>query len=472
MGLFSSECTHCGSKEHASSDCPHGIFSSKCAKCGSIDHATSDCPHGIFSSKCSKCGSTEHSTSDCPHGIFSSKCAKCGSSEHSTSDCPHGIFSSKCSNCGSKNHSTADCPQGMFGKRTSPPRQETTTPTSTSDESGCATMIGWLVGIGLVIFVVVWLAVNVVLPVALLNSALALVVLAFVFKKYKTLFASLALVGGGYMLLDITNGWLSVNFVEKVVKNPDWISAFVYINSAAIAYCVWLLVQPLWIKTVQIEPTEKKKSLILKGALILLIALATAVAPIIYHSIQNPFISKNISLTKEIQSSEDNINVTDIDGNIYHTVQIGTQIWMVENLKTTKFNDGTTIPLVTDNIAWSKLTTPAYCWNKNIENNKDTYGALYNWYAVNTGKLCPKGWHVPTDNDWTILANYLGGETYDNKNIESKTGGKLKESGTIHWSSPNEGATNETGFTGLPGGSRAYYKGDFNEIGTMGDWWL
>lgn len=164
--------------------------------------------------------------------------------------------------------------------------------------------------------------------------------------------------------------------------------------------------------------------------------------------------------------------VTDIDGNIYHTVKIGTQIWMLENLKTTKYNDGTEIPFVTDNLTWSQLSTPAFCWNNNdLSIYKTSYGALYNWYAVNTGKLCPKGWHVPTDNDWTILANYLGGETYDNKNLESLAGGKLKESGTIHWCNPNEGATNETGFTGLPGGSRSNYKGDFDEIGTIGNWW-
>jgi len=306
MGLFSSECANCGSKEHATSDCPHGIFSSKCAKCGSVDHATNDCPHGIFSSKCSKCGSTEHSTSDCPHGIFSSKCSKCGSTEHSTSDCPHGIFSTECANCGSKNHSTADCPQGMFGKRTPTPRPETSS--SSSDESGCATMIGWLIGIGIVVFVVVWLAVNVVLPVVLLNSALALGILSFVFKKYKALFASLALVGGGYMLLDITNGWLSVNFVENVVKNPDWISAFVYINAAAIGLCAWLLVQPIWLKTEQLEPTEKRKDLLIKGALILLVAIATALAPVIYYSVKNPFIQKSNQNQANYQFQSDTRN--------------------------------------------------------------------------------------------------------------------------------------------------------------------
>jgi hypothetical protein len=182
----------------------------------------------------------------------------------------------------------------MFAKRNPPPRQETSTSSSSSDESGCATMIAWLVGIGIVVFVVVWLAVNVVLPVALLNSALALTVLAFIFKKYKTLFASLALICCVYMILDITNCWLSVNF-------------YVYINAAALGLCAWLLIQPIWLKTEQMEPTEKRKSLLLKVALILLVAIATAVAPVIYHSVRNPFIQKsqNYIIGDEIEGDTD-----------------------------------------------------------------------------------------------------------------------------------------------------------------------
>ena len=100
--------------------------------------------------------------------------------------------------------------------------------------------------------------------------------------------------------------------------------------------------------------------------------------------------------------------VTDIDGNVYHTVKIGTQTWMVENLKTTKYKDGSVIPLVTDNSAWYNSLTPAYCWyNNDATSHKDTYGALYNWYAVSTGKLAPDGWHVPTNSEWTILENYV-----------------------------------------------------------------
>jgi len=108
--FFTTACSNCGSKDHASGDCPHGIFSSNCSNCGSRNHASSDCPHGMFSSKCSNCGSTDHASSDCPHGMFSSACSNCGSNNHASSDCPHGMFSSACSNCGSKEHSSADCP--------------------------------------------------------------------------------------------------------------------------------------------------------------------------------------------------------------------------------------------------------------------------------------------------------------------------------------------------------------------------
>lgn len=139
--------------------------------------------------------------------------------------------------------------------------------------------------------------------------------------------------------------------------------------------------------------------------------------------------------------------VTDIDGNVYHTITIGTQTWMVENLRTTKYNDGNDIPMISDCDTWSAMTTPAYCWYSNDSIvNSVTYGALYNWYAVNTGKLCPAGWHVPTESDWNTLIAYLGGDEV--------AGGKLKETGIGHWLDPNAGATNETGFTALPAGSR------------------
>jgi uncharacterized protein (TIGR02145 family) len=158
-----------------------------------------------------------------------------------------------------------------------------------------------------------------------------------------------------------------------------------------------------------------------------------------------------------------NSQVNDIDGNVYKIVTIGKQKWMGENLKTTKFNDGTSIQLVTDNYVWGNLKTPGYSWYKNdAVTYKATYGALYNWHAVNTGKLCPLGWHVPSEADWTVLTNYLGDI--------SLAGGKLKETGTKHWKSPNTGATNETGFTALPGGNRHVVQ-QFNYVGEFGAYW-
>jgi uncharacterized protein (TIGR02145 family) len=162
--------------------------------------------------------------------------------------------------------------------------------------------------------------------------------------------------------------------------------------------------------------------------------------------------------------------VIDIEGNVYKTVTIGKQVWMKENLKTTKYNDGKAILLVTDDKAWGALTTPAYCWYKNdAKSYKNTYGALYNWYTVNTNKLCPKGWHVPADEEWTTLTTTLGDE--------SVAGGKLKEKGTTHWESPNAGATNESGFTALPSGYRNF-AGAFDISGSNaiffrsnGCWW-
>jgi uncharacterized protein (TIGR02145 family) len=154
--------------------------------------------------------------------------------------------------------------------------------------------------------------------------------------------------------------------------------------------------------------------------------------------------------------------IADIDGNIYNIASIGTQIWMEENLKTTKYNDGESIPNVTDNFAWSGLRTPAYRWYNNNATYKNTYGALYNWFTVKTGKLCPTGWHVPNDNDWMTLISYSG--------TESSAGIRLKEPGISHWSSPNAGVTNETSFTALPGGENTGNTGSYN-LGTFATFW-
>jgi uncharacterized protein (TIGR02145 family) len=153
---------------------------------------------------------------------------------------------------------------------------------------------------------------------------------------------------------------------------------------------------------------------------------------------------------------------TDVDGNVYNTIGIGKQEWMTENLKVTNYNDGSPIPLVADASVWSNETAPAYCWYDNDPAYKDVYGALYNWYVVQTDKLCPTGWSVPSNDVWETLAIYVGGKDV--------AGGKLKETGTAHWQSPNLGATNESGFTGLPGGHR-YMNGAYYNVGLWGSWW-
>jgi len=187
------------------------------------------------------------------------------------------------------------------------------------------------------------------------------------------------------------------------------------------------------------------------------------------YAINSQGTSYGDQLTFKTSMNFTNPTVSDIDGNVYNTITITTQTWMAENLKTTKYNDNTPIPLVTDINEWILLsTTPGYCWYRNdTAAYKATYGALYNWYVVdsasNGGKnVCPTGWHVPTEAEWTTLTSYLGGE--------SVAGGKLKEFGTFHWLSPNTGATNESGFTGLPGGYRDG-NGLFYLGGSYGYWW-
>jgi uncharacterized protein (TIGR02145 family) len=166
--------------------------------------------------------------------------------------------------------------------------------------------------------------------------------------------------------------------------------------------------------------------------------------------------------------------VRDIDRNEYVTVIIGKQEWMAENLKTTRFNDGTKIPITADNMEWCSKFTPVYSWyENNVTTYKDAYGALYNWYTVGTGKLCPAGWHVPTHEEWSELTDYLGGINIPGTPILLE--GELKSIRTVpddhpRWDSPNKGATNKSGFTALPGGHRSYL-GIFNYLGKFGFWW-
>jgi uncharacterized protein (TIGR02145 family) len=175
--------------------------------------------------------------------------------------------------------------------------------------------------------------------------------------------------------------------------------------------------------------------------------------------------------------------VTDVDGNSYNTVTISGQVWMVQNLRTTKYRDGSAVPNVTSHTSWGTLTTGAWAAYDNDAGNVSTYGRHYNWHAVNDPRgLCPQGWHVPTDADWKTLETALGMPAAQlNQNDAMRggaqnVGGKLKST-TNHWAQPNTGANNESGFTALPGGVRYsdYEPGvdpsSFFEIGESGAWW-
>lgn len=184
----------------------------------------------------------------------------------------------------------------------------------------------------------------------------------------------------------------------------------------------------------------------------------------IYYARAYAINSKGIAYGNEIKFYTSTETVTDIDGNLYHSIIIGNQTWMVENLRTTRYNDGTAIPNITDNTAWAGLTTGAYCWYYNSSSEKDKYGGLYNWYAVNTGKLAPKGWHVPTYDEWTTLINYV----LNNFGYSGSCGKALASSDVGEWASAKTfaglssnlligndvGSNNYSGFSALPGSSR------------------
>jgi uncharacterized protein (TIGR02145 family) len=154
--------------------------------------------------------------------------------------------------------------------------------------------------------------------------------------------------------------------------------------------------------------------------------------------------------------------MTDQQGNVYKTIVIGTQEWMAENLKTTIYRNGNSIANIT-NTQWAGFTSGAWASYNNDSQYDCPYGKLYNWYAVaDSRNLCPTGWHVPANSEWTTLTEYIGG---------GSVGGKMKTTGTQYWISPNFNATNESGFSGLPGGVRTDYQGPFGSFGLGGGWW-
>lgn len=156
--------------------------------------------------------------------------------------------------------------------------------------------------------------------------------------------------------------------------------------------------------------------------------------------------------------------LTDLDGNSYPVVQIGDQYWMGTNLRTTRYCDGTSIPQITGNTEWTLASGGAWCHYENDASHDATYGKLYNWLVMDGPcSVCPTGWHVPNDSDWTELTDFLGGG--------GVAGGKLKSTGTEYWQSPNTGATNSSGFAALPGGLRVTDAGASTDMGTDAYFW-
>lgn len=202
------------------------------------------------------------------------------------------------------------------------------------------------------------------------------------------------------------------------------------------------------------------KSIISLSAIILLAAII--------------FIGCNKKSPTEGASDTDGDTVTDIDGNVYQIVKIGEQYWMAENLKVTHFRNGEVIPNVMNATEWSNQTAGAYCNYANDTSKVYTYGRLYNWFAVDDNRnIAPAGWHVPTDEEWKELEMYQGmsqSDADDTGYRGTDEGGKLKETGTTHWRSPNTGATNESGFSALPGGHRGS-NGFFGSLGFDAHFW-
>jgi uncharacterized protein (TIGR02145 family) len=212
------------------------------------------------------------------------------------------------------------------------------------------------------------------------------------------------------------------------------------------------------------EAASPKRSMVMKVPLIILgiIIMAFIIINFITNYIRKGQLGEKIKWTGEV-------TIDQRDNKIYKVVRIGEQVWMAENLKATKYTDGTDIPKVTDKTKWNNLNTPAYCWYNNDGRNYGvTYGPLYNWFTVNTGKLCPAGWHVPSYAEWRALTEFLGDSISWTREV---AGNKLKEAGNIHWAyNDTINATDDYKFSALPGGGRTIY-GVFYDIGESGNWW-
>jgi len=155
-----------------------------------------------------------------------------------------------------------------------------------------------------------------------------------------------------------------------------------------------------------------------------------------------------------------NVKIKDVDGNAYQQIVIGNQIWLDRNLQVTHFNNGALIPFVAENKEWSNLTTPGYCFYQNKKENTTSFGVLYNWYVIDKGNVCPVGWHVPSDDEWTVLSFFLGGDLVAGSQIKSNTGWNLNGNGS-----------DTSKFQALPSGVRFIGSSNFSNEGTCAVWW-
>lgn len=270
MGLFSTECGRCGSKEHATDNCPHEFLSTKCERCGSVDHATGDCPRGIFTTECGRCGSKEHATDNCPHEFFSTKCERCGSVDHATGDCPAGIFSTECGRCGSKNHSEEQCPHRLFA----PERRYPTNPSGAGQSSGmgCGALIAIYMGLGILLIAIVWFVLALAIPLLVIDIAAIALIASLIRKQLSKFLLPLSIAGAFLTVADYNLGWFTKALATNVPFLAAMIPVLLYVNVLAGLIAAYLLIRTFMNK--RNPPLENageftKRNLIAMGCLLL-----------------------------------------------------------------------------------------------------------------------------------------------------------------------------------------------------------
>ena len=275
--------------------------------------------------------------------------------------------------------------------------------------------------------------------------------------------ATLEIGGGSLLSGNFANiNWANGPFFVKTETDPNGGNNYTITNTSQLLSVPYALYSGNGILGVS---TTGDSLLLGNGTSIIIPGISSSNIPVSSHScgatnVHNP--AKNYG------------TMTDQQGNVYKTIVIGTQEWMAENLKTSIYRNGEAITNVTDGNQWGGLTTGAWCYYENNSQYECPYGKLYNWYAVaDSRNVCPTGWHVSTDAEWNVLIGYLDPSYNPSSGSQSATaGGKMKSIGTQYWFDPNQDATNESGFSGLPGGTQFYFPiGLFANVGVSGDWW-